>query len=80
MQERFGRPIIAALVQLFKRASFVAQYPKATALILATVIALVQGLTFRGLDWTMIAECVLIPFAAAVATYEVVKTATVKGA
>lgn len=67
-------PFIAGLVSLFKKLTVVANYPKVTAFILSVIISVVSGLTLRGLNWPMIAQCVLVPFAAAVASYEVVKT------
>lgn len=68
-------PFIAGLVSLFKKVTIVAKYPKVVAFILSILIAVVSGLTAGGMDWRVIAECVLVPFATAVATYEVVKTA-----
>lgn len=73
-------PVIAGLVSLFKKAEIVARYPKAVAFILSVVIAVVSGMSLGHLDWPSIAQCVLVPFAGAVASYEVVKSATVEGA
>ena len=67
-------PIIAALVSAAKQLVIVSQYPKVVALVLSILTSLVSGLTVGDLDWVAIAECTLIPFAAAVTTYEVVKT------
>lgn len=69
-------PVIAIAVSAMKRLSFVAAHPKIVAAILSIIIGLTNTLTAGGLDWPMLAECILIPFAAAVATYEVAKSAT----
>lgn len=65
---------IAGAVEAFKRLTIVAKYPKVVALALAAITAIVSGLTVGELDWASIAECVLVPFSVAVATYEVTKT------
>lgn len=66
-------PIIAGLVQVAKGWSVVAAYPKVVAFVLAIATGVISGLTLGGFDWVAIAECTIVPFAAAVATYEVVK-------
>lgn len=67
-------PIIAGLVQLFKAVDLVDRYPKVVAFLLSMLTAFVSGFHFGSLDWKVIATCVIGPFAAAVATYEVGKT------
>lgn len=67
---------IAGLVSLFKKWSFVDRHPKVVALGLAAVTGVVSALTFGGLDWATVAQCTIGPFMAAVATYEVAKSAT----
>ena len=64
-------PIISGLVQLFKGVSFVQKYPKLVAAVLSIISGIISGLTFHGLDWQSIAQCVIVPFSMAVATYEV---------
>lgn len=68
-------PLIAGLVSLAKSISIVWEYPKVTALVLSILTAVISGLTIGSMDWQAIAECTIVPFTAAVATYEVVKTA-----
>lgn len=69
-------PVVAGLVQVLKTSALVARYPKVWALGLAGVTAVVSGLTVGSFDWQAIATCTLIPFAGAVATFEVAKTTT----
>lgn len=69
-------PLIAFLVSLAKRWSFVNEHPKIIALVLSVLTSVVGGWTAWGLEWAEIVACTLVPFAAAVTTYEVVKSAT----
>lgn len=73
-------PIIALLVSVFKSMAIVAEHPKVFAAILSVVFAIVSGLTFEPwgemLDWPAIAQCLIVPFSTAVASFEVVKSAT----
>lgn len=69
-------PIITMIVSLFKRLAIVAAYPKIVAAVISVIFGAVSTLTTGGLDWMVLAECTIVPFAASVATYEVVKSAS----
>lgn len=69
-------PMIAFLVSVAKRWTFVERHPKIVALSLSILTSAVGGYTGWGLDWAGIVACTLVPFASAVTTYEVVKSAT----
>lgn len=66
-------PIISFLVSLLKGISFINKYPKITAFILSVITG--AATTFFG-DQTQgigqLVQCILIPFAGAVATHEAV--------
>lgn len=64
-------PVIALLVQAFKRIAFVSQHPKIIVALLSLIVAAVQGLAGSGFGWPMLVECLILPFSSAVATYEV---------
>lgn len=64
-------PVIALAVQWLKGVEIIAAYPKLFAAIVSALVSVVSAWTFGGLEWAMIAECTLVQFAGAVATYEV---------
>lgn len=71
-------PLITVLVSGLKSVNLINQYPKVFAALVSAIGAIVAGLTFWDLNWQEIAVCVITPFSAAVATYEVSKTVTSK--
>lgn len=71
---------ISGLVQLFKNWAFVQNHTKLVAMGLSIIISVVGNLTLWEMDWQGIAACILIPFSAAIATYEVAKDSTKKTA
>lgn len=72
-------PLIAMLVSSFKRLAFVDDHPKIVVAILSVITAVVSGLTYKNLDWQLLAQCLIVPFSTAVASFEVVKSATKGG-
>lgn len=66
-------PLITLAVSAFKRWQFPSQHPKVVAFLLSTLFGVVSSFTYMDLDWKALATCILVPFWAAVATFEVVK-------
>lgn len=65
-------PVIAGAVSAVKRIPFVAKYPKTISFIISTIGGAVTAFTggAAGVGVMELAQCILIPFAGAVATYE----------
>lgn len=67
-------PIISGLVSLLKKVSFVDNHPKTVAFVASAIVGGVSTFTgdTAGVGISELAQCILIPFAGAVATYEAV--------
>lgn len=67
-------PFISGLVSGFKRISLVANNPKKVAFGLSTLVGAISAVYggAAGVGGSELAQCILIPFAGAVATYEAI--------
>jgi hypothetical protein len=67
-------PIISGGVSLLKRVPFVKRYPKSVSFALSAIIGGITAVTGGavGVGIAEVTQCVLIPFAGAVTTYEAV--------
>ena len=67
-------PVISGLTSLFKKISFIKSHPKVFSFGVSAVVGVASAVTggAAGVGVSELAQCVLIPFAGAVATYEAV--------